>query len=171
MRLALASSRPSCPSSTFASRITQRSQRIPLTWIVSMMTAIALRYRPPDEICAESRQALGTAGLELTIGLTGLRIEAVQRNRQLACQLRDGESFVAVGMNEFSVRSEARSGPAVLLVDTALGGLERPCRCFDRPRAERVYQTDQRAGALDRGRLVGHANFERSEAGMRANIP
>src|SRR5713101_8330434 len=113
MRLALASSRPSCPSSTFASRMTQRSQRIPLTWIVSVTTVMTLSYRPLDEICAESRQALGTADLQLAIGLTGLRIEAVQRNRQLARQRHDGERFVPIGMNELSVRSEARSSPAI----------------------------------------------------------
>src|SRR6266568_5480859 len=107
MRLALASSRPSCSSSTFASRMTQRSQRIPRTWIVSVTTAMSLSYRPLDEICAESRQAPGTADVQLAIGLTGLRIETFQRNRQLACQCRDGERFVAIGMNELPVRSEA----------------------------------------------------------------
>ena len=39
IRFAFADSRPSAPSSVWARRITQRSQRMPLTWIVSDWTA------------------------------------------------------------------------------------------------------------------------------------
>src|SRR5439155_12135619 len=163
IRLALASSRPSCPSSTFASRMTQRSQRIPLTWIVSVTTAIVLRYRPLDEIRADSREAVGTADLELAVGFACLRVEPVQGNRQLARQRRDGERFVAVRVNEFPVRPEARGGPAVLLVDAALGGLERSRRRLERPGAEPMPHTDEGARVLDRGRLVRRPNLERSE--------
>src|SRR5258708_31436229 len=98
MRLALASSRPWCPSSTLARRITQRSQRIPLIWIVSVTTAMALRYRSLYEIRADSRQADVTPDRELSIGLACLRIEAIQRNGQLARKGRDRESFVPVAM-------------------------------------------------------------------------
>src|SRR6516164_1643895 len=45
MRFAFAASRPANPSSTWASRITQRSQRTPPTWIVSLWVATASGYR------------------------------------------------------------------------------------------------------------------------------
>src|SRR6266516_3011049 len=108
MRLALASSRPSCPSSTLARRITQRSQRIPLIWIVSVTTAMALRYRSRDEIRADGRQAIVTSDLELSIGLARRRVETVKGDGQFERKRSDREGFVAVGMNELPVRSEAR---------------------------------------------------------------
>jgi hypothetical protein len=106
--------------------MTQRSQRMPLTWIVSVTTATALRYRPLDEICADSSQTFGTTDLQLAVGLTRVGIEAVQRNRQLARERRDCKRFVAIGMDELAVRPEARSGPTVLLVDATLTGVEGP---------------------------------------------
>src|SRR3989441_5339842 len=154
IRLALASSRPSCPSSTFASRMTQRSHRIPLTWIVSVTTAMVLRYRSFDEIRADSGQVVCTPDLQLAVGLARPRIEAAHGHGQFARQRRNRERLVAVGMNELSVRSEARRGPAILLVDPTLGGLERPRRRLDRPLAERMHETDQGGGVLDRGRLA-----------------
>src|SRR4051794_28377792 len=45
MRFAFAASRPSNPSRTWARRMTQRSQRTPPTWIVSLCVATAPAYR------------------------------------------------------------------------------------------------------------------------------
>ena len=97
---------------------------MPLTWIVSVTTATALRYRPLDEIRADSSQAICTADLQLAVGLTCAGIETMQLNRQLARERRDCKRFVAIGMDEPAVRSEARSGPTVLLVDATLAGVE-----------------------------------------------
>src|SRR5947207_11633722 len=74
-------------------------------------------------------------------------------------------------MNELSVRSDARSRPAILIVDPTLGGVERTRRRVDRPLAERMHETDQCAGVLDRGRLVRSTNLERSEPRMWADVP
>src|SRR5216683_4358549 len=114
---------------------------------------------------------MGMPDLQLAVGLALRRIEAAHGHGQLACQRRDRERFVAVRMNELSVRSEARSGPAILLVDPTLGGVERTRRRFDRPLAERMHEPDQGTGVLDRGRLVRSTNLERSEARVWADIP
>src|SRR5438046_2299926 len=66
---------------------------------------------------------------------------------------------------------DRRPRQAGLLVDPTLGGVERTRRRVDRPLAERMHETDQCAGVLDRGRLVRSTNLERSEPRMWADVP
>src|SRR5258705_9409607 len=82
MRFAFADSRPSVPSSVPARRITHFSQRMPLTWIVSVTVATDLAYRAAHELRGRFQ---GGVARELEVGLTAARVDAVQE--RLAAQL------------------------------------------------------------------------------------
>ena len=69
------------------------------------------------------------------------------------------------------MRAEPRRGPAVLVVDPALAGIERPRRRLERPRAKIVDEVDERRGSLERRRLVRYAHLECPETGMRSYVP
>src|SRR5207249_9443270 len=115
-RFAFAASRPSCSSSIFPRRITQRSQRTPVSWIVSVWTATALRYRALDQVCADSLQRVGSADLELPVAFAAIGLEPVDAHGQFARELRHRQRHVPVRMHELPVRPESRGGPTVLLV-------------------------------------------------------
>src|SRR6185369_13526028 len=44
-------------------------------------------------------------------------------------------------------------------------------RLFESPRGEGVHEPHERAGALDVGRLIGHADLERAVLRMRTDVP
>src|SRR5207244_9124307 len=74
-------------------------------------------------------------------------------------------------MNQLSVRPEAGRGPAVLLIDPPLRRVEPPRRSIERPRAEVSQEANEGTSPLERRRLVGRANLQRPELGMRSHIP
>src|SRR3954451_6811194 len=139
--------------------------------MVSVTSGTPLRYRALDEVGADSVQSARTADLELPVGLATPRIEAVERDRELFGQLSDRKGDVPIGMDQLAVRSEARCGPAVLVVHTALTRVELACRSIERPFAERPDVADQRAGGLDGRCLIGGANLQGPEAWMQADVP
>src|SRR3954447_19920805 len=89
-RFACAPSRPGWPSSASARRLTQRSQRIPLTWIISCWTT-CLGYRALDEVGAEGCEPVPLPDLELMCRLVLERRERLQQRlaTQLARRWRD----------------------------------------------------------------------------------
>ena len=73
MRLAFAASRPSCPRSVPASRATQRSQRTPLTWIVSLwMATRPMLAGARHEIGGDGHEPVAPPDLELAVGFRRL---------------------------------------------------------------------------------------------------
>src|SRR5579864_2416187 len=89
------------------------------------------------------------------------RLLAEQLPRQLTC----GDNALAVGMEKRRVETGARCGPPVL----EIVGTRRSCGRSGRD--EVAHERDDEPGALESRRLVGHANLERPQAGMRARVP
>ena len=145
--------------SAAASRLTHRSQRMPLTWKVSSWTATsAARYR---------RSAPGVACRELAGTLARRRVELRRLDRQRADELGHREQAPAV--DQLCLGPEPAGRPAVLLVDAAVGRLGGGVR--ERPLREVAKELDERRADLERGRLVRHPDLERAEARVRPNVP
>src|SRR5258705_11722860 len=105
--------------------------------MVSVTSGTPLRYRALDEVRADGLQPVRTADLELPVRFATSGIEAIEWDRKLAGQLGDREGDVPVGMNQLAVRTEARCGPAVLVVYAPLARVERARRSIERPFADR----------------------------------
>ena len=63
--------------------MTQRSQRMPLTWIVSVTTGTSYGIDRVTRSRADSMQPMRATDLELEVRLARRRIEAVERHLQL----------------------------------------------------------------------------------------
>src|SRR5919106_2736282 len=129
MRLAFARSRPARGSSAAPSRCTQFSQRMPVTWTVSVRTAIALIIRFGHEPLAQRAQPFLTSDGELLLGLRKIPKGAEKRGgAETVCAGADeleqlGEETVhagepnAVRMDQRGRSPETSRFPAVLRVD------------------------------------------------------
>src|SRR5919106_1183287 len=178
MRLAFARSRPARGSSAAPSRCTQFSQRMPVTWTVSVRTPIDLIIRFCDEPLAERAQPLPTSNGELLLGLRKIPKRAEKRGgaetvgaradalEQIAEQVVHADEPIAVRMDQLGGPPEARRGPAVLRVDPSISRAPSLNRC-----RQRLDERCDRGGALEPRRLIGHADFERPEAWVRACVP
>src|SRR3954454_16244031 len=147
--------------------MTQRSQRTPLTWIVSVCRLTLSILRARDELAAERAQALTPPELELLVRLGETRrAREPDEVRELLHERAGRHESRSVRVNELGSRSKAKRGPAVLRVDAAVRrapGLE--------PLGHRRQELRYRRGCLERRRLIGHANLESAEARVRAHVP
>ena len=174
---------PRGPRSEPASRITQRSQRMPLTWIVSVrtLTGSSLPSGPRRRRKAARRPSV-PADLELPVALATSRIERGEqasepsrrgRRRdeleQLGSELGCRHERPAVRMDEVGARPEARRRPAVLLVEAPAGRVDLAARAH-RARSPRAPAAAPRTRRSAR-RAVGWSGIRSSSVPKRRVRP
>ena len=162
---------------------TQRSQRIPVTWMTSLRSRhLGRSYRPLDEskprrrgrrpprAGRRPRSRPGSSASRSAAEPQRLRRRPDER-QQLGAELR--RSCPRGRGPAPRARRRGRSGRPPS--GSARRGRGRPRlrsrRRLERDRAERLEERDERAGQLHRRRLVGHPQLERPEARVRPDVP